>query len=287
MASRQKDSVISLVGPLLSIIGIMIILALASTGCDDGSGTRGGSGSGSGMRSSSGAAVYSGQGQQQSCGGYGEVCCQGNYCDYGECQGGMCVHCGYMGETCCYNSVDSTQCEWGSFCSDGVCKASSDYTTDCGHIGYEPCYYNGAYTCYYGILDTRRNVCLACGDYEQPCCTYTDYPCSYGRCTVGYPHTGGICKKPASNPTPTPTPQAYSTPARYTYGSTPTPQPTEESCGHEGEDCCVDFRRMDPTRAWEADPPCYDGLECWNGVCTDMGDGPTMIAYDRASDTQY
>lgn len=143
------------------------------------------------------------------CGDYGQPCCQpGNICYEGECQNRMCIHCGYWGEPCCegrtcidYDSV----CEGPGY---GICWHPSE---DCGHVGYRPCMRDGEPVCYYGVLDRGRNICLACGDYEQPCCQYTDYPCDYGACTVGYPYIGGFCKRVVATSTPTIKPTPTST----------------------------------------------------------------------------
>jgi hypothetical protein len=46
-------------------------------------------------------------------------------------------------------------------------------------------------TCYSG--EPWRGYCRACGDYLQPCCLNTAYPCDYGEC-----NSDGICKRRGS-----------------------------------------------------------------------------------------
>ncbi|MDD3565967.1 MAG: hypothetical protein PHN90_09915 [Methanothrix sp.] len=130
------------------------------------------------------------------CGDYGMPCCPDatgvpTICNEGECgRGGMCIHCGYIGEPACIHG--DTPCK-DSNCEvvGGFCRQIID---DCGHVGYAPCEWDGKLVCSYGVLG--NDICLACGDYEQPCCQYTDYPCDYGECTnPNYPHVGGICKR--------------------------------------------------------------------------------------------
>jgi len=68
----------------------------------------------------------------------------------------------------------------------------------CGWPGTPACVSrDGASSCWHrGVR--WRNWCIHCGDLYQSCCTYTNYPCDYGKCTIKYPHVGGVCepKKP-------------------------------------------------------------------------------------------
>ncbi|OGJ16319.1 hypothetical protein A3K73_01890 [Candidatus Pacearchaeota archaeon RBG_13_36_9] len=209
-------------------------------------------------------------------GDYGQPCLDNGLCDAGECQGGMCVHCGYFGETCCYNDVAGTQCEKWSECYLGRCRVTDEYTQDCGHIGYKPCYYNEYAKCYYGVYNSYFDICEACGDYEQPCCPDTVYECDYGQCI------NGRCKKvdnPAASSTPT-TPSQSSidsqdTPAYDPYGYQPDSQ-EQAGCGHLDQDCCKNMQQFTSF--------CYDGLDCRADICVNS---PDYEAYDRSDREQY
>ena len=128
----------------------------------------------------------------QLCGYYGMPCCINatgapTICHEGECQEGKCVHCGDWGEPVCREG--DTPCIHTQYDYDnvrGFCRVKSD---ECGLVGYKPCERDGELVCYFGVLPTgsglltaEQSVCRACGDYEQPCCTDTDYPCDYGEC---------------------------------------------------------------------------------------------------------
>lgn len=219
------------------------------------------------------------------CGDYGQVCCPGNLCDYGECQGGMCVHCGYFGETCC-NGPARSACEYGSFCDRGVCRIEDSYYDDCGHRGYEPCYYGNGPICYSGILDTVNNICGACGDYEQRCCPNTDYECDYGKCI------NGICKRVKStnsSQTNYNTNTGSNSNSGYSSNSNSGDSYEDENCGGYNEECCSKIQEAIygglETVKW-----CDNGLECDFGVCvyeSEASDGPIFEAYDRYSDNDY
>jgi hypothetical protein len=125
----------------------------------------------------------------QLCGYYGMPCCLNatgtpTICHEGECQLGICIHCGDWGEPVCRERTPGcifTQYDYDNV--GGFCRVKSD---DCGHVGYKPCMVNGESVCREGKLvtipGTTESICIACGDYEQPCCTDTDYPCDYGEC---------------------------------------------------------------------------------------------------------
>ena len=128
----------------------------------------------------------------QLCGYYGMPCCLNatgspTICHEGECQLGICIHCGDWGEPVCREG--DTPCIHTQYDYDnvsGFCRVKSD---ECGLVGYKPCERDGELVCYFGVLPTgsglltaEQSVCRACGDYEQPCCTDTDYPCDYGEC---------------------------------------------------------------------------------------------------------
>lgn len=183
----------------------------------------------------------------RTCGDYGQECCpdasgKKTICYEGECQNGMCIHCGYKGEPCCREGADKGYCiHSGVKCDGGICRVE---TEDCGHIGMRPCNYGEGPVCYTGVLDKADTICRACGDYEQPCCQYTDYPCDYGECRtpdgkkkVGYPYVGGICKRVDATATPTPS-----------------------GCGGYGKPCCK------AGRACRSYPSGLD-QECVGGIC--------------------
>ena len=160
------------------------------------------------------------------CGYYGLPCCPDKKCYEGECQSvhgnWTCIHCGAWGERCCqegeacysvYESGDTR-------CINERCQYKK--TDDCGHVGYPPCVRDGRSVCYYGVLreTTKGSICEACGDYEQPCCQFTDIPCDYGNCTAGYPYIGGTCRRFTKTPGPTPPPAwppAPAPPKKITY----------------------------------------------------------------------
>lgn len=216
---------------------------------------------------------------QNNCGGYGEDCCSGNYCDYGECQRGKCIHCGYMGETCCYNSVDGSQCEYGSECILGRCRVTDDYNLygECGHIGYPPCQdYYGPY-CSYGVYNSQAGICEHCGFLEQPCCLNTDYECDYGKCV------NGICKLTKSTQTTTTNTGSGSNYNYYDspddYSSDSNSEYEDSNCGGLNQDCCeVGIQ----TSMWGGIEPagsgCDDDLECRAGVCVE---GPVYESAPR------
>jgi len=210
-------------------------------------------------------------------GDYGQVCLDEGYCDSGECQGGMCVHCGYFGETCCYQDVAGDACrDSGTECYLGRCRATNEYTQDCGHVGYKPCYYNEYAKCYYGVYNSDRDICEACGDYEQPCCLVdAPYDCDYGKCAYG------ICKRVDN--------QASSSSAAPAASSGPNPQdyPIDDSssavdstnCGYLNEPCCPQsLDALSPTAVYSSQPKCYSGLECYGDVCVN---GPEYETYQR------
>jgi hypothetical protein len=209
--------------------------------------------------------------QRTDCGDYGLSCCPGDYpCSRGECQAGMCIHCSFLGEPCCYNDVANIQCESGSQCIQGYCTVTDSLTNDCGHAGLYACQAVGwPDYCQTGVLDSRLGICLACGDYEQPCCQSTDYPCDYdGQCK------NGICKKLNSQAPSTNAGSAPSTAANNNYN---TPTSTSE-CGYLDEPCCQDASRLSPMGALSAAPPCYSGLSCIGDVCLE---GPSYDAYSN------
>lgn len=217
--------------------------------------------------------------QDSSCGDYGQSCCSGNACDQGECQGGKCIHCGYMGETCCYNSFDGVECEYGSTCVLGRCKATNDYNyyNECGHVGYPPCQDSYGYYCSYGVLNLQSNICEHCGFLEQPCCQNTDYECDYGVCTYG------ICKLQQSqnsgsnyqsNDYSNDFPDEYSdTPdeyidSYYDEGYNSEIPETDSNCGYLNQDCCEGELQEGLFGGIEMGGiRCYDNLECRAGVC--------------------
>ena len=276
------------------LIGVVLVTFFVFSGCNPNSSSS--SSSSSSGYSSSGSGSYNSYyaSNSQSC-NIGEPCCSDGSCDTGVCSSSnICIACGSFGTPPC----DGGYCEYGSVPRNGICQVTSDYNVhdDCGFAGYPACYYDGQYVCYYGVLDSFNGVCRACGDYEQSCCQYTDYPCDYGECSVGYPYIGGICKKKSGTSsssgyttTSVPTSSNNDYVDRYTYDSGDSyDEPSDDSsCGSLGQECCVDFRRLSATDYWNADPPCGDGLECVNGYCEEAGDGPVMIAYTHDRDEYY
>ena len=204
------------------------------------------------------------------CGGYGESCCQGEYCDYGECQNGVCVHCGSFGETCCFKQSDYYQCEYGSSCVSGRCRVDSDYYYDCGMIGYPPC----SSGCYYGVYNYYKGICEACGDYEQPCCLNTYYECDYGKCV------NGICKKESLNQAGTSSQSSSGSQTNTQEGTQAgsSASSSNENCGYLNQKCCETGLYQDSWGSLRNDQYCKDNLDCRAGVCVK---GPVYEAYDR------
>jgi hypothetical protein len=120
-------------------------------------------------------------------------------CSEGECRNGWCIHCGYPGELACADRAVFAECDfsksYGMRNLGGYCVSAD--RTSCGHIGYMACKDPGGHSyCYTGIATTAGGdvLCRACGDLLQPCCTYTEKPCDYGKCSNSrYPHTNGFC----------------------------------------------------------------------------------------------
>jgi hypothetical protein len=203
------------------------------------------------------------------CGDYGQDCCSDNYCDYGECQGGKCVHCGSFGEPCCFEESEYYSCEYGSSCVNGACRVDEDYYDDCGMIGYPPC--DGF--CYYGVYNSKSDICEACGDYEQPCCLNTDYECDWGQCV------NGVCKRVKSTQTSTqnnqpsnPSSTPSSTPSSSSGSS------SDDGCGYLNEDCCETGLYRDSWGSLRNDQYCHGDLECRADTCVE---GAEYQAYDR------
>lgn len=210
--------------------------------------------------------------EYSNCGNYGQDCCApDNFCSYGECQGGVCAHCGFFGETCCFQR--ESQCEAGSECNYGKCEVREDYFKDCGHVGYAPCPYTENIKCYTGVYDGNSGLCVACGDYEQPCCQETPYDCDYGKCVYG------ICKNVKDTQANY---QNNQQPAQNSQPSAANPSYPSNSvstnCGYLNEPCCQDAGRLSPMGALSAAPPCYGGLECTAGYCMQ---GPGYDAYSH------
>jgi hypothetical protein len=205
--------------------------------------------------------------EYSNCGDYGQSCCSpDNFCGYGECQGGICTHCGFFGETCCFQR--DSPCETGSECYFGICKVKEDYFVDCGHVGYAPCSFTENIKCYTGVYDGNSGLCVACGDYEQPCCQETPYDCDYGKCVYG------ICKRVDDTQSNN---QNNALPSQPYANPTPAPSDTDtSSCGYLNEPCCQDAGRLSPMGALDSLPPCFGGLECTAGYCVQ---GPEYEAY--------
>lgn len=125
-------------------------------------------------------------------------------CNEGECRSGWCIHCGYPGELACTDREVFSECyfstNFGMRNLGGYCVSTDK--SYCGHIGHLTCKDPGGRPyCYTGIVTTAGgdSICRACGDLLQPCCTYTDTPCDYGKCSNSrYPHTNGFCMAAAS-----------------------------------------------------------------------------------------
>ena len=199
---------------------------------------------------------------------YGDPCCPGDVCDQGECQGGMCVHCGYFGETCCFGDIYGRMCEEGSECILGRCQVTDEfnYMNRCGLIGYPPCYDDHGEYCNYGVYDFISGVCEHCGFLEQPCCTNTDYECDYGYCVNGY------CKK--TRPTTGSSGTGASSPGSTNSGSSVTSgSGSQFACGNLNEDCCEqEIVSIDPVGGIQMTAACNGYLECRGGVCVEGPD---------------
>lgn len=257
---------------LIGFLAVIIVLAIL-TGCPSPN-------NGTNSYGPTGSAVASGG----PCGDYGQACCTGNYCDYGECNSGVCQHCGYFGEICCWQRPEMSPCEYGSECIQGRCSVQDDYYNQCGFPGYPPCYDDyGAY-CSSGVYDSWSGICIHCGFYEQPCCPNTNYPCDYGQCV------NGICKRTQGTISAnTNWDNSYNDGDRDAYDNsddygqpinTNTGNSDDEECGYAGQPCCVDLNRLNPMGALTAKPPCYTGYTCWDGVCIEGGDYES-VAYER------
>jgi len=225
-----------------------------------GTGSTGGSGGASGGAGTGSTTTSTGTSGRNP-GDYGMKCLPGDVCNEGECQDGICIHCGSWGEPCCYEQDPGGKCtDFGydppASCNGGYCYHESD---DCGHVGYKACDRDGQKYCYDGVVDVTSSgtltLCIACGDYKQPCCQYTDPPCDYGKCKtkdgtkdVGYPHVGGICKDTTASGTQSGT------------GAGSASSDTGGSCGGCGDPCCDTADPCSPTK---------DGLkrECVEGQC--------------------
>jgi hypothetical protein len=229
---------------------------------------------------------YSNTGTASTSCGYGEPCCNDGSCDYGECQGGMCVHCGYHGETCCFEQTGSYMCHPGSTCENGRCEVTDDYNSygECGFPGYKACTDDYGPYCSTGVYDSWTGICMHCGFLEQPCCPNTDYDCDYGQCV------NGICKlvnqqnTNTGNTNPTPSTNngniynsdedyddynydSYDT-DNYDSYDTEDSSNTNPACGGLNQDCCdVGIREGLFGGIEAAGPRCNDDLECRGEVC--------------------
>lgn len=119
-----------------------------------------------------------------SCGGLDEYCCENNECDSGlACNKGDCVVCGEEGNPCCVLGKQCLDQDSGEVkkteCIDNICI---------------PCGYGGKNVCESGdkcVADhfVNNNKCLACGDYNQPCCINDEMECDADKglkCELGF-----------------------------------------------------------------------------------------------------
>ena len=133
-------------------------------------------------------------------GDIGDTCLSDGTCHNGAClggPGGLCVPCGMPGQLACPNRDPDKPPEchlsgWGyvpvATAAGTVCINPG--AKDCGHVGEPACDRDGRDGCYYGVsVATRRgDICVACGDIGEACCTGTERVCDTGTCQ------GGICR---------------------------------------------------------------------------------------------
>lgn len=116
-------------------------------------------------------------------GDIGDVCASDGWCDAGVCINGLCQVCGRPGDRCCPGNVCYYASEGYSCNNAGYCINPNDpYEVYCGHAGRPQCSWAPG-TCYSGY--PWNGMCIACGDYYQPCCPDTAYECDYGDCVNG------------------------------------------------------------------------------------------------------
>jgi len=104
---------------------------------------------------------------------------------------GICVGCGLEGERDCRGATGiygMSLCSPGLDDIGGFCM-SPNPSNDCGHVGLRAC---GGTSCVDGLL--YQGYCLHCGNYGEPVCIDTSYPCDQGV------PTNGICLPPNSTP---------------------------------------------------------------------------------------
>lgn len=126
------------------------------------------------------------------CGGDGDACCAGNFCDMGlGCAEGVCGPCGGDGQACCSGGFGGqARCEMGLACgTDDLCAVPT-----CGVAGLPCCEAEQGDGCPGQNLGCIEDVCTACGAVGESCCPVVVIGGMAGAPSVegGAPGAGGL-----------------------------------------------------------------------------------------------